>query len=152
MLSRILGDRMFGIGRQSGGLKQSNNMHRNAVKSTQNPEAILLDDNATPLIELREGVSGVIVKLVGGCGACSRLMGLGLHQGSPIKIVKKGNDGPILVEVGDTRVGLGRGICSHIIIDTSRSSKGSINTSKTPELRFVEILTTCECLDSGVRD
>ncbi len=141
---------MFGMGRQNGVQRHNNKTHNYTVKSAHSPDIIETGDRSpAPLIELREGASGIIVELVGGCGACSRLMGLGLHQGSAIKIVKKGNDGPILIEVGDTRVGLGRGICNHIIIDTSKSSNDSPNASRTLELKFAEILTSCECLDSG---
>jgi ferrous iron transport protein A len=141
---------MFGIGSQVNRHNRRNGRDIRASNDTVESVKLASGKNTpVPIIELNEGTSGVIVELLGGCGACSRLMGLGLHQGSSVRIVRKGNNGPILIEVGDTRVGLGRAICSHIIIDTSLLDSDLTNKENKVSSKYAEILTSCECLNSG---
>ena len=114
-------------------------------KETQTAET----DTTISLLDLKKGSSGFIEALIGGCGACSRLMGLGLHRGSKVKVISNENNGPILVEVCGTHVGLGRSICSQIIIDMSISNSDIYILENKFDNKDAEVLTAYECFKTG---
>lgn len=61
------------------------------------------------LSDLRTGETGVIHQLDGGHSFRSRLAVLGFTPGAQVKVVQNLGRGPMIVNVRDTRVALGRG-------------------------------------------
>ncbi len=71
------------------------------------------------LIELRDGETGLIVSVNGGKMLNKRLADLGLTPGVRIKILRKTLfAGPVQVEVFGSRLVLGRGLASKIMVET----------------------------------
>jgi Fe2+ transport system protein FeoA len=68
-----------------------------------------------PVTSLKEGEEGVIHSISGGPGFMSRLAGMGILPGSKIKILRNSR-GPVIVLVNTTRVALGRGQASKILV------------------------------------
>jgi ferrous iron transport protein A len=70
------------------------------------------------LNQLDEGQSGVIVSIFGGGGASKRLADLGLVRGKRIKIIRKTLfRGPVQIEVGGSRLIIGRGLTAKIMVE-----------------------------------
>jgi ferrous iron transport protein A len=57
-----------------------------------------------------------ITTFASGRGMHQRLSSMGLNLGSEIEIVKKGFQGPVLIEAGDTRLAIGAGMAHKIIV------------------------------------
>lgn len=71
--------------------------------------------NLFPLISLDEGEEGIVHSISGGWGLTSRLAAMGIAPGSKVKILR--NDrGPLLVVTNGTRIAIGRGQASKIIV------------------------------------
>jgi len=68
-----------------------------------------------PLIALRENETGIINAVSGGKALTSRLAGMGIVPNAKIR-VRRSRGGPIIVEVADTRVALGEGEASRILV------------------------------------
>jgi len=68
-----------------------------------------------PLIHLRENKTGTIHAITGGKALTSRLAGLGLVPNAKFRVLRS-RGGPIIVEVADTRVALGEGEASKILV------------------------------------
>lgn len=66
-------------------------------------------EGLTSLSELRAGARGVVRRLRGGREFTSRVAVLGFSPGAEVTVVQNYGRGPIIVEVRDTRVALGRG-------------------------------------------
>jgi len=69
-----------------------------------------------PLALASAGEKKCIVKFESGRGMCQRLSSMGLNVGSEIEIIKKGFQGPLLIEAGDTRLAIGAGMAHKIIV------------------------------------
>jgi ferrous iron transport protein A len=70
------------------------------------------------LNQLDEGQSGVIVSIFCGGGASKRLADLGLVRGKRIKIIRKTLfRGPVQIEVGGSRLIIGRGLTAKIMVE-----------------------------------
>ena len=69
-----------------------------------------------PLSFLPEGGTAVIVDFYGGRNMITRLMAMGLTVGTKIRIVKSTGPGPVLIEVRGTRLALGRGVATKILV------------------------------------
>jgi Fe2+ transport system protein FeoA len=69
------------------------------------------------LIDLKEGEQALISSINGGWRANKRLADLGLTPGVKVKVIKKLFSGPIEMEVCDSRLVVGRGIASKVLID-----------------------------------
>ncbi len=73
-------------------------------------------DNTT-LTDLSDGQAGTIVSIIGGKHAVKRLADLGLKTGTMVKVVRKTLfSGPVQIEVSGSRLILGRGLASKIIV------------------------------------
>jgi Fe2+ transport system protein FeoA len=59
--------------------------------------------------ELRPGARGIVCNLLGGREFASRVVAMGLTIGAEITIIRNSGRGPIIIEVRDTRLALGRG-------------------------------------------
>ncbi len=57
-----------------------------------------------------------IVSIAGGCGAQMRLASLGILPGQRIKLIKANKFGPMMVLVKGSKIALGRGVISKIIV------------------------------------
>lgn len=69
------------------------------------------------LIELPEGEEGEVVLIIGGRRVIMRLCSLGITPGTKIKVLRKAPiGGPLEIEVRGTKVAIGRGIASKILI------------------------------------
>ena len=69
-----------------------------------------------PLALVPPGTEGKIVEIRGGRGLVKRLSDLGFTQGTKVRVVHTHNPGPVLVEVKDSRIALGRGVSMKIIV------------------------------------
>jgi ferrous iron transport protein A len=72
---------------------------------------------AIPLAFLSEGEEGEIVELRGGRGMIQRLSDMGFTPTTKIRVLKSSPPGPMLVDVRDARIALGRGVAMKIIIN-----------------------------------
>lgn len=70
----------------------------------------------TLLSEAKQGKKLKIVRLESGKHMESRLIGMGLPIGSKLEILQRQNHGPIVISVGDARLGIGAGMASKIIV------------------------------------
>ncbi len=70
-----------------------------------------------PLTMLPPGNSGIVVDTESvGRGIISRLSDMGLHYGSEIKVVSSTGLGPILIQVKDCTMAIGRGMARQILV------------------------------------
>jgi ferrous iron transport protein A len=69
-----------------------------------------------PLTKLDTDEEGAVIELGGGKGFVSRLATLGFTPGAPLKMVQNFGSGPLIVRVRDTRIALGRGEASKVIV------------------------------------
>ena len=75
-------------------------------------------ENKKSLTELEDGQTGIIVSVAGGRMLTKRLADLGLNSGTEIKIIRRSLfSGPVQVEVAGSRLVLGRGLASKIMVE-----------------------------------
>lgn len=77
---------------------------------------IILPNSRRRLSLVRDGEEVKVVSFDGGRGVHRRLRELGITKGSKIRVVQN-NGGPVIVMVGDSRMGLGRGISDKIQVE-----------------------------------
>ena len=72
-----------------------------------------------PLGALTVGTEAKITRIYGGRGIVRRLSEMGFTPGTKVKIVHNHNPyvGPVLVEVKDSRIALGRGVSMKIMVE-----------------------------------
>lgn len=76
-----------------------------------------LKQNTISLIELQDGQSGTIVSLNGGRNLTKRLADLGISPGTIINVLRRSLfAGPVQVEVSGSKLVLGRGLASKILV------------------------------------
>jgi len=69
------------------------------------------------LMKLADGQKGIIITILGGKSASKRLADLGLTPGVEISVIGRTLfSGPVQVEAGGSRLVLGRGLASKIIV------------------------------------
>jgi ferrous iron transport protein A len=74
--------------------------------------------NITSLTDIKDGRTGIIISILGGRNATKRLADLGLTTGTEIKVLRRAfSSGPIEIEVCGSKLVLGRGIASKIIVE-----------------------------------
>jgi len=73
-----------------------------------------------PLAMLPSGFEGRISNIHGGEGLVRRLIEMGFQLGGRVRVVHSHNPGPVVVEVKDTRIALGRGVAMKIMVMESR--------------------------------
>ncbi|WP_048811182.1 FeoA family protein [Thermococcus gammatolerans] len=69
-----------------------------------------------PLLSLVPGERGVVVDLRGGPNFRSRLYAMGLAPGAIVRVLESYPRGPIILEVGGTRLALGKGMASRVFV------------------------------------
>lgn len=92
---------------------------RNWFFKRQRPLKAKPSDRLLPLSELANGEKATFVDLRGGWGLKGRLSSLGFTPGVPILMVQNYGWGPLIVEVRDTRVALGRHEANRIWVERS---------------------------------
>jgi ferrous iron transport protein A len=80
-------------------------------------EPTTMSKNGMNLSAVPIGESVQIRTLKGGHHYLSRLASLGFTPGAKLKVVQNYGHGPIIVTLRDTRVALGRGEASKILVD-----------------------------------
>ena len=74
-------------------------------------------DYVNLLADLKEGVKAEIIRIDGGFGMQQHLSSLSLKVGSVVRRVPlKHGKGPVMVEVDNNRIAIGRGIARKIIV------------------------------------
>jgi Fe2+ transport system protein FeoA len=71
----------------------------------------------TSLDQLPKDSHAVVRRLEGGHELAARLAALGLVVGAPIVVLQNPGHGPMLVNVRDTRLALGRGEARRILVE-----------------------------------
>ena len=69
-----------------------------------------------PLNTLAPGEIGVVHELAGGRGFMSRLATLGFTPGAKLTMVQNFGHGPLIVNIRDTRIALGRGEAAKVVV------------------------------------
>ncbi|MGP8320076.1 MAG: FeoA family protein [Methanosarcinaceae archaeon] len=70
-----------------------------------------------PLPFLSVGEEGVIVEMQGERGITQRLFEMGFTNSTQVKVLSSSSPGPVLVEVRDSRIAIGRGIAMKIMVN-----------------------------------
>jgi len=84
-----------------------------------------------PLSSMLTGQFGTILDLSGGRGLIGRLAALGFTPGASVEMLQNYSHGPLIVEVRDVRIALGRGEARKVLVRLSDSPK--IATQKDAE-------------------
>ena len=70
------------------------------------------------LVDVRAGESGKIVEIHGGYGMVRKLEALGIRKGVKIrKLSTQFMRGPVMIQVGNTQVGIGFGMARRILVE-----------------------------------
>ncbi|MCS7253867.1 MAG: FeoA family protein [Armatimonadota bacterium] len=69
-----------------------------------------------PLSELPSGEVGIVEAIYGGRRVLERLSSLGITVGTEISVIQNAFVGPVLINVRDVRVAIGRGMAREILI------------------------------------
>ena len=75
-----------------------------------------MSPNTMTLSDLAPGEVGVVHKLTGGGGFTSRLATLGFTPGAKLTMVQNFGHGPLIVNIRDTRIALGRGEAAKVYV------------------------------------
>ncbi len=71
----------------------------------------------TPITDLKQGESGIIVSLAGGGAFQRRLRTMGIREGKTVKLLSKQPfGGPFVVEIDQRQTTVGRGMARRIIV------------------------------------
>jgi Fe2+ transport system protein FeoA len=79
--------------------------------------AELSSEEVKPLSLIKPGKNVRLVSITGGRFLQSRMMSMGLMQGTLIEVVKNRGDGPVIVSVKGSRLVLGRGMAQKILVN-----------------------------------
>ena len=69
------------------------------------------------LIDLKEKEKAIILSIRGGIGVAQRLTDMGLTPGTEITVIKSVFFGPIEISVRGSKLAIGRGIASKILVE-----------------------------------
>lgn len=70
-----------------------------------------------PLAIVENGKKAEVVDIRGGLGLKKRLGRMGLTTGTVVRVINNTNPGPVIVAVGEARLGLGRGMAHKILVE-----------------------------------
>jgi ferrous iron transport protein A len=74
-----------------------------------------------PLDRLPRGAAAVVRQLQGGDELAQRLAALGLTVGAPFVVLQNTGRGPLLVIARETRIALGRGEATRVLVERTAS-------------------------------
>lgn len=66
---------------------------------------------------LRPGARAVARRLLNGAGLANRLASMGLSLDTELEVLVNGNDGPLLIRVRRTRIGLARAEAAKVLVE-----------------------------------
>lgn len=69
------------------------------------------------LTNLKKGKKAKVFKIDGGIGAKSKLQVMGIFPGVDISVIQSVNKGPVVIEAGNTRLAIGRGLAEKVEVD-----------------------------------
>lgn len=69
------------------------------------------------LTNLKTGKKAKVLKIDGGIGAKSKLQAMGIFPGIDITVVQSMDRGPVVIEAGNTRLAIGRGLAEKVEVD-----------------------------------
>lgn len=72
-----------------------------------------------PLSDLEAGTTGTVRELRGGREFAGRVAGMGIAIGATLRVVQNYGEGPIMIDVRDTRLALGRGEAMKIVVEVA---------------------------------
>lgn len=72
--------------------------------------------DGVPLALLPSGTEATVIRVEGGRGLVGRLCELGFVEGAKVRTLVSSGPGPILVEVKNSRIGLGRGAAMRVFV------------------------------------
>ncbi len=75
-----------------------------------------ISGNILPLAFVGEGEECEVVGLQGGRGMVQRLCDMGFTPGTVIRVLASNPPGPMLLDVRNTRIALGRGVAMKIMV------------------------------------
>jgi len=76
-----------------------------------------MDGTIVPLATLPTGVKGRVVNIGSyGRGLARRMSDMGLYDGLEVKVVSSCRTGPVLLQVKDCNIALGRGVANQILV------------------------------------
>ena len=108
-------------------MRQKRRFHRGNSVAEERHESSVRGEHSLTLV-----APGERVRLVGvrGCRHAShRLAELGLTPGVELEVVRKGNGGPLLLAVRDSRLALGRRMAQRVMVVPADSSVGESQNS-----------------------
>ena len=79
------------------------------------------------LSELRPNEHAVVLELQGGYGFRGRLAALGFTPGAEVQMLRNLSRGPVIVNIRDTRIVLGRREAERVLVTLTRNHDGSSN-------------------------
>ena len=72
-------------------------------------------NSKVPLAMLKEGYEGTVIDIIGGRGAISKLLALGIVPGKRVKVL--GNrGGALLISINGSKFVIGRGLAMKVIV------------------------------------
>lgn len=77
----------------------------------------------TTLDALAPGAVGIVRQLAGGRGFLSRLAALGFTLGAEVTMVQNFGRGPLIVNIRDTRIALGRGEAAKVLVEATNNEQ-----------------------------
>ena len=76
-----------------------------------------MSKNWVPLTTLAPGQVGVVYGLAGGARFRSRMATLGFTPGARLTMLQNFGHGPLIVNIRDTRIALGRGEAAKVLVE-----------------------------------
>ena len=70
-----------------------------------------------PLAKCDNNKKLILRKIEGGVGIKNRLYSMGLIPGEIIKIINTDKKGPLIIEIKDTKIAIGRGMAMKILVE-----------------------------------
>ncbi|MEA3406987.1 MAG: FeoA family protein [Chloroflexota bacterium] len=77
-------------------------------------------NDGVPLAHLKAGESGVVLRLGGGSRFVGRMAALGFTPGTTLNVARNSGRGPIIVNLLDTQIALGRGQAYRVYVRQRR--------------------------------
>lgn len=71
-----------------------------------------------PLGYIQPNQERVITEIIGGYGLREKLTGMGLVKGKVVRMIQNDGYGPVIIAIGETRLGLGRGMAQKIMVES----------------------------------